>query len=369
MTHASGAASPALTPSLSLADERGRGRAPASAWAALVLGALPGAGLATAAALGWLRADVALLLFVPSFVALNAMHMAATWSRTYLTRDFASERPIERIVVPTALVVAALFLEALGGAIALFGLQYYLSLHHAAMQNYGLLRATQRGPRPVPGALASRTAQAACVLPLMAALAYRAREICGTYDEAPLATPPATLVAALAAGAVVATIAFALQELAARSRGEAIDPLGVAIVLGLTWLWVALIVLVAHPALPLFAIASGHYVQYLWVAGRAERARSSGLDRVPSVLREWIHPGRSTAGHLAFLAALGASGIAILTLVAIAVRGIADATGLRPAAAMELPPWGAAMLAVNLHHYWLDHRIWRSAPARAPTPS
>ncbi len=27
------------------------------------------------------------------------------------------------------------------------------------------------------------------------------------------------------------------------------------------------------------------------------------------------------------------------------------------------------MIAINLHHYWLDHRVWRFAPKPAPAPA
>ena len=40
----------------------------------------------------------------------------------------------------------------------------------------------------------------------------------------------------------------------------------------------------------------------------------------------------------------------------------------RPETALDLAPWAAAMLGVNLEHYWLDHRIWRS-PKRGLAPA
>ena len=50
-------------------------------------------------------------------------------------------------------------------------------------------------------------------------------------------------------------------------------------------------------------------------------------------------------------------------------RGLDDAA---PRDALDIAPWAAAMIGVNLEHYWLDHRIWRTrkhiestVPARA----
>jgi len=353
------AATAAIAPGPSIPLGRSS-RASAEAWSALAVGSMPGAALAFFAAYGWLDERLALALFVPSFVGLNAMHMAATWSRVYLAPGFARERPIERIVVPFGLAAVALGIEAIGGAIALFGLQYYLSAHHAAMQNYGLVRATQRASGRRLGAGAVRLDQAACLLPLLAALAYRAREVSSEYDAAPLVAPPAALVTVLGVLGAAAVVALAAREAAAQLRGERVDLLGPAIVLLVTGTWVALIVAIEHPALPFFALASGHYVQYLWTVARAERPRAAALGALPEWLRARVHPSRSTLGHLAFLAALGATGIVGVTLVAMAARAVAAALDLRPGDAMPLAPWGAAMLAVNLHHYWLDHRIWRS---------
>ncbi|UJR84385.1 hypothetical protein [Sandaracinus amylolyticus] len=330
-----------------------------------MLGTLPGALVALLAHCGWLDEQVALALFVPSFVGLNAMHMAATWSRVYLAPGFAAERPIERVAVPFALGAFALTYEALGGAVVLFGVQYYLSLHHGAMQNYGMLRASRRARGIEVGALGARLDQAACLLPLIAALTYRAREVCAEYDAAPIAVPPAELVVALTAAAALAVAAFVARDAADLVRGAPVDALGTAVVLVLTGTWVALLVAVEHPAIPFFALASGHYVQYLWAVGRAERARPHALGLIPERLRAHVHPGRSRLGHLVFLATLGALGISATTLIVLALRATASALALRPDGAMPLAPWGAAMLAVNVHHYWLDHRIWRSAPRAA----
>src|SRR6186997_1591783 len=52
-----------------------------SEWAAFVWSSVPGLLLATAAATGLVPEWLALGLFAVSFVALNLMHMGATWAR------------------------------------------------------------------------------------------------------------------------------------------------------------------------------------------------------------------------------------------------------------------------------------------------
>ena len=352
----------------SLADEApapGIVSPPGQAVFALILGILPGAGIATLVAIGALDPNLALLLFIPSYAILNLMHMAATWTRVYLAPGYANARPFERWAIPIGLAGLSLVGEAMGGAIWLFALQYYLSIHHGAMQNYGIVRASQRARGRTLSAAALRLDQAACLLPLMAALTYRVRAVSAIYDTAPMPHPPDALVWALAAAAAVAVVALVLRETLAVARKEAVDLLGVGVTLGVTGTWVGLIVLIEHPAIPFFAIASGHYVQYLWIATRTERGRAGSLRALPDRIAAWVSPAQSSARYLLFLAAFGALGLGVVSVFALVARTLAEQLELRPANAFALAPWGAAMLAVNLHHYWLDHRVWRSAPASA----
>ena len=71
------------------------------------------------------------------------MHMGATWARVYV-RPAWRTRPMERLAIPVGLAAFALVFEAVGGGALLLAAQYFLSFHHAVMQNYGLLRASQR---------------------------------------------------------------------------------------------------------------------------------------------------------------------------------------------------------------------------------
>src|SRR5689334_2562536 len=115
----------------------------AAPWVAFVWSSVPGFVLAAAAAAGLVPERVALALFAVSFVGLNLMHMGATWARVYV-RPGWRPRPVERLAVPVGLAGFALVFEAVGGGALLLAAQYFLSFHHALMQNYGLLRASQR---------------------------------------------------------------------------------------------------------------------------------------------------------------------------------------------------------------------------------
>lgn len=341
-----------------------RSERPCVEWLAYALGGVPGAILAVLHKGGLVSERACLWGFSLSFVGLNLMHMAATWSRAYLEEGAARRAPIERVVVAALLVMGALTLEALGFAALLLGVQYYLSLHHGLMQNYGLLRQThRRSGRKLEGSRAFLDI-GACLLAPLGVLLYRARSVAHTYDEAPLASPPGWLVAAAVAAGVVALVCWLLREAMAARRGEPVELLGIVIVVWTSGLWALLLGAFEHPAIPLYAIASGHYVQYLYFVWRFE-ARPSALTVVPAAIRARIAPPRG----LSYLIALGALGAAVtvaLTLVAMGVRAAASLAGLRPESALDIPPWAAAMVAINLHHYWLDHRIWRFAPKAEP---
>ncbi len=329
-------------------------------WVCYVASAFPGAGLALATQAGLIDEKIALVFFSLSFVGLNLAHMAATWSRVYLAPENMKSALLERAWVPGLLVVLAIGGEALGYGAALLGVQYYLSLHHAMMQNYGLARATQRKTGRVLSASSLRIDQAAGFLLPFAALLYRARAVCHIYSTAHLWIPPVWLIAAMAMTGAVALVAYLGREVLAHRRGEKVDPLGPAIVVSQVGLWTILPLVMDHPAIPLYALASGHYVQYLYFVWKVEHTRP-GLKVVPPELRKRIAPPSKFA-YLAALTSFGGAGVVVLTIVALGARAIAEANGMRPATSLPIAPWAAAMIGVNLAHYWLDHRIWRFKP-------
>jgi hypothetical protein len=313
-------------------------------WICYVLGTLPGAALALIAAAGLLPERAAVGLFALSFIGLNLMHNAATWSRAYLDADGLASAPIERIVIPALLVTSALVAEALGGAALLLGAQYYLSIHHAAMQNYGILRHTQRR---AGRALGARLDQAACLLLPIGALLYRASAVTDRYNEATLASPPLWLATAVLVAGAAALLAFVVREAIQRARGQGAPLVGVVFAAVTTLLWSWLILSLSHPALPLYALASGHYVQYLYFVACMER-----------------RPASAAPGWLLRLLVAGGAIVLVITAGAAAARAIASAAGARPPGSLAIPPWAAAMIGVNLAHYWLDSRIWRRRASR-----
>jgi hypothetical protein len=324
-------------------------------WAAFVWSSVPGAVLATAAARGVVSEPVALGLFAISFVGLNLMHMGATWARVYV-RPGWRPHPMERLAVPIGVAGFALVFEAIGGGALLLAAQYFLSFHHALMQNYGLLRASQRR---TDRSVDPRLDLAACLLLPGAALLYRAGMVCDRYSGALLPSAPVPLVAAMAAAGVVALAAFAWREWRSHRRGEHVDPIAGGLLFGTNLMWSALLVGNAHPAMPLYALASGHYAQYLYFVRHVEarepvNAATHVTARLQSVLRS------SRLGYLMVLLGLAGAVALLLTFVSVGLRATAVSMQWRPEGALDLAPWGAAMLGVNLEHYWLDHRIWRT---------
>src|SRR5262249_43402671 len=151
--------------------------------------------------------------------------------------------------------------EAVGGGAFLLAAQYFLSFHHAIMQNYGLLRASQRRSRRD---IDPRLDLAACLLLPTAALLYRAGAVSDRYSGALLPSFPTAVIRSMAIAGVVALLAFAWREWRTHRNGERVDPIGAGIVFGPNLLWSAMLVGIPHPAAPLYALASGHYVQYLY---------------------------------------------------------------------------------------------------------
>jgi len=339
-----------------------RGTPMSAEWMAFVWSSVPGAIVAVACATSAIPETLAMALFAVSFVGLNLMHMGATWARVYV-RPGWRDRPLERLAIPVALAASALCYEAVGGGAALLAAQYFLSFHHAIMQNYGLLRASQRRTRRE---VDSRLDLAACLLLPGAALLYRVGAVSARYSGALVPAFPMPLIQIMAIAGVGALLGFAWREWHAHRNGERVDPIGPGIVFGPNLLWSAMLVGIPHPAAPFYALASGHYMQYLYFVWHVQEHdppedASSGVGpRMRLVLRT------SRLRYLAGLLAIAGVVTVVLTLAASGLRAAAAAMMLRPEGALDIAPWAAAMIGVNLEHYWLDHRIWRTSPRRSP---
>ncbi|HYD47881.1 MAG TPA: hypothetical protein VEB21_06010 [Terriglobales bacterium] len=337
-----------------------RGRMWSAEWLAFVWSSVPGFALACAAASGIVPESLVLALFAISFVGLNLMHMGATWARVYVRPGWRGHS-VERLIIPFALVCFALGFEALGGGALLLALQYFLSFHHALMQNYGLVRASQRrSGRQVD----IRLDQAACLLLPGAALLYRAGAVCDQYAGAPVPSLPLSLLTVLGAAGAIALLAFIGREWRSHRAGAAVDPIGVGIFAGTNLIWSALLIGDPHPAIPLYALASGHYVQYLYFVWRTEQREAPAASAGGTAVRLQAMLRSSRLEYLLVLLILAGAVTLALTFASAGLRSLAEAHDLRPSGALAIQPWAAAMLGINLEHYWLDHRIWRTRTAR-----
>jgi len=339
----------------------------ATDWFFYVACGLPGALLAIVAWQGLVSEQTATAAFAVSFIALNVAHLAATYTHVYLDADGWRGTLLERAAVPVGLVLLALLVDAAGGWVLLLNAQLYLSIHHAEMQNYGIARASQRRSGRTIGARMLRLDQAACLLGPLAAWMWRCKDICDHYRGAPMFAPPSWFIAAVGAAGAVALVAYAARETAAWARGEHVDPVGPAMVIGINVLWTGLLLTIPHPLYASYAIASAHYVQYLYCVWKYE-SRHPGLSLVPDRLRVRIAPP-ARVGYLASQIATGLVIVGVVTLATMAIRQATVATAASQTDAFPLPAWSTAIIAVNFAHYWLDSRIWRSASAARTIPA
>jgi hypothetical protein len=126
-----------------------------------------------------------------------------------------------------------------------------------------------------------------------------------------------------------------------------------------------MLVCIPHPAAPLYAIASAHYVQYLYFVWHVQKndPMERPSPRIGSRVRVALRTSR--LGYLTGLLAMAGLVTLLLTFAATGLRAAAAAMMLRPDGALDIAPWAAAMIGVNLEHYWLDHRIWRTSARRS----
>jgi hypothetical protein len=350
-------------------ESMGRARAIAPPWSgewfAFVWSSVPGVALAAAAATGAVSEAVALGCFAISFVGLNLMHFGATWLRVYV-RPGWRVHPLERLAIPVTLATFAIFFEAVGGGALLLTAQYFLSFHHALMQNYGLLRVSHRrtGRR-----IDVRLDLAACLLLPGAALLYRASTICDRYSGALLPALPMPFLELMGMLGVLALAAVAGREWRSYRRSEPVEPLTLGILFGTNLMWSAVLIGSPHPAIPIYAYASGHYAQYLFFVWQVERRDAPLTAEMPVRRRVLTQLRSSRPSYLLMLLLLGGSVALLLTFASVGARAAAEWLSIRPDDALAIPPWAAAIIGVNLEHYWLDSRIWRSPRTLATVPA
>jgi hypothetical protein len=298
--------------------------------------------------------SIALGLFAISFVGLNLMHMGATWTRVYVRPGWRIN-PRERLLVPAGLAAFALCFEAIGGGALLLALQYFLSFHHALMQNYGLARASQRrSGRDVTRA--SISLHARC----------RARHCC--TEQAPYAGSTRALgsrfrcrrsadrrrrVLARSARSPGEWRAYRAGPPSTRSRWS----FAARTRCGPPSSWEIQI-----PPSLLYALASGHYAQYIYCPRRGD-ALDGHWRRTRAGVRASMHrPSRHQ--NIARSSCRRSRCCSRSPPRACGRRRCRRACARRCAA---ITP-AAAMIGVNYEHYWLDRRIWRTPRPASPRP-
>lgn len=304
----------------------------------------------------WLWAPVPvlalLLLFVPETAApplggavllLNFLHLAATWTRLYASRERTRLR-VAAFVLPVVLLglSAAAIRAGLSGALLL--LVFLCNLPHIGLQNYGFVRiATRRSQRDgsaPDGPLDAWIDWLYCVsVPTWLAARFAARpgaRLFGEGDALLTGLPP---VFWTVTGAAVGTIALAAWARVGirHLRGTPLPPDVVALHACYGPVAAAALFLLPSPLAPL-PLMVGHYVQYLVVVRRWHvRAAESGA-----------------AGG-----AWGRAGWPLYLLgLALLAPGIPAVTELLLSDVL-----GGAMMAfgaaASLHHFWVDGRLWR----------
>jgi hypothetical protein len=209
---------------------------------------------------------------------------------------------------------------------------------------------------------------AACLLLPGAALLYRAGAVSARYSGASLPSFPTALTLTMAIAGVAALLVFAWREWRAHRNGERVDPIGPGIVFGPNLLWSAMLVTIPNPATPLYALASAHYVQYLYFVWQVQEhdPPEAASPQIGSRVRRELRASRLR--YLAGLLLMGGGVTLLLTFAASGLRAVAGAMMVRPEGALDIAPWAAAMIGVNLEHYWLDRRIWRTRSAAVTPP-
>ena len=307
---------------------------------------------------------VALALFAVSFVGLNLMHMAATWARVYVRPSWRSHRSnawryrsrwrasrwpdkpseVERCCSPSSTSELPPRLDA-------------------------ELRAGSRLPaanRPLRRTRLDLAALPACCPARRCSIGgRRMRSVCRSAAAVGANVARADDVGRRRIG--VGGVRLARVALASPRRTSIRS--GIGILLGHEFgSGPALLVGNPHPAMPLYALASGRCAQYLYFVWHAEaRETSDGLVHRSGCVCNTGCARRGTAVHRAPLGDGRRGDVAPHVRVCRIALGRSTSMTLRPENALDIPPWAAAMIGVNLEHYWLDHRIWRTSRRRAQT--
>jgi hypothetical protein len=274
--------------------------------------------------------------FAGSLLALNFLHLAATWTRLY---DGPARARRSAYVLPIVLLIACAAVARAGYADTLLLLVFLCNLPHIGLQNYGFVRIASRRAGEPDGA--ARLDWLYCVgVPTWLAARFAARPNVNLFGEGDrlLQALPAALWTV--SGACVAGIALAVWVRIARRAlaGRPLPPEVVALHACFGPGTALALALLPPPLAPL-PLAATHYLQYLVIVRRWHVRADAAL---PVGARGW---GRVPWPVYLVGLALLAPGIPALVDVL-----LSDTLG------GAMVAFGAA---ASLHHFHVDGRLWR----------
>jgi len=288
------------------------------------------------AVLAFLLRDLAPQVGTGGLLALNFMHLGATWTRLY--GDARREHPLGAFLLPVLLLAFAAVTVAAGRTPLLLLLVFMSNVPHIGLQNFGFIRAAERA-RGIVTTRLDRWLDQYCqgLVPTGLALWFVTRPGAELFDSRAIGLDrlPPQLLAAV--GAVVGLLALVtwLRMGWLAIRGQRVCPERFWLHLGWGPAALACFALLP-PELAAIPLAGTHYVQYLVIVRRFHQRGRDGhvgvWGRVPGLA--WV-----------LMVALLAPGIPVLVHMLLATRlpGVDVVIGS----------------AASLHHFLVDGRIWK----------
>lgn len=312
--------------------------------------------------LGWGAAA----LGVPGFYVLaavgvlsNGPHLTSTWTRVYMDRREARERPWAYVVVPLLLTAGTITIVATwnrGGRFLTTAILLWATWHFAS-QCYGLLRIYQRKSGEAPR-LAHRLESWFIFSVAMTGLLWRLHFGPRVLFGASVMLPELSFAwVALALGATQLTaLGIVIDRTLRIRRGESLAWRRLGFLLTTVMAFWVPFMLIKHGTIAFASAACWHGFQYLGIMYHYNQRKFSH-DPAPQEARliAWLsQPGRAWL-YGAFLLAL--AGLAYVTILSVSA----------------LSGWSAGLVAtavwtsLTLSHYWLDGLIWKMRKKQVAT--
>lgn len=281
----------------------------------------------------WIVRDVAPQVGIQGLMALNFMHLAATWTRLYGPER--TTHPGLAYVLPLGLISVCAGLVSQGLQAWLLFAVFLANIPHIGLQNFGLIRLVERASGHTSTLLDRRLDQAyQAVVPTGLALWFVTRPGADLFDSRALGLHQLPEAVSIATAGVVASVAALTWARLAWQWAAGHPPHRVRVMVHLCWgpgAWLCFSVL--PPELAAIPLAGAHYIQYLVLVRRVHQRRARS---------RWgaLHPFAWAVGLL------------------VLAPGIPLAVGALAA------PWlpGVDLVlgsAASLHHFIVDSQIWK----------